>query len=56
MIFLGIMSIYFYLVLLRFNMWIGFGLNKILLLFILFLIIKPALNFWNLVFNITPFI
>lgn len=50
MIFLGIMSIYFYLVLLRFNMWIGFGLNKILLLFILFLIIKPALNFFGIWF------
>lgn len=50
MIFLGIMSIYFYLVLLRFNMWIGFDLNKILLLFILFLIIKPALNFFGVWF------
>lgn len=54
MIFLGIMSIYFYLVLLRFNMWIGFGLNKILLLFILFLIIKPALNFFG-VWSLTLF-
>ena len=49
-LFLGIMSIYFYLVLLRFNTWTGFNLNKILLLFILFLIVVPALNFFGVWF------
>lgn len=49
-LFLGVISIYFYLILLRINILIGLNLNKILLLFILFLIIKPAFNFFGIWF------